>query len=78
MKKVIGSCSICGGDVEAYSGPWMSTEPPPPPTCRSCGAVSTAHKPVIPMRKEVAPPGWKINNPNWPTGHGEYLVRDDD
>lgn len=50
--QVIGSCSICGGDVEGWVGPYWSTVPPPPPKCRDCGAVSAAHKPVIPMRPE--------------------------
>lgn len=46
----IGECSICGGDVVYFVGVWMSIIPPPPPHCTSCGAVSAAHDPVIPMR----------------------------
>lgn len=46
----IGECSICGGDVYGHVGSLLSTVPPPPPTCRKCGAVSAAHDPVIPMR----------------------------
>jgi hypothetical protein len=46
----IGTCSICGGEVIGWVGPFWSTVPPPPPRCASCGAVSAAHDPVIPMR----------------------------
>lgn len=42
---VIGQCSRCGGDVQAYTGVWMAVVPPPPPKCVSCGAV--AGRPVI-------------------------------
>lgn len=50
---VIGSCSICGGDVVKYMGVWMSILPPPPATCRDCGATES-RGPVIPM---VSPSG---------------------
>ena len=47
---VIGSCSICGGDVVAVGARgWWSVAPPPPPTCRSCGAVAQNHRRTIPM-----------------------------
>ena len=49
-KQVIGSCSICGGNVVAYVGAWHSVLPPPPPTCSHCGAVDARSTlPVIPM-----------------------------
>lgn len=49
-KQVIGSCSICGGNVVAYTGAWMSILPPPLPTCTHCGAVNARSElPVIPM-----------------------------
>lgn len=53
MRTVIGTCSLCGGDVVGHSGVWMATIPPPPARCSSCGATE-ARKPVIPMRH--APP----------------------
>ena len=37
MKKTIGVCSQCGGDVEAHTGPWYSVNPPPVPACIHCG-----------------------------------------
>lgn len=51
MATRLGSCSICGGEVMAVdSWEWFSTEPLPPPTCRSCGAVTAAsQRDVIPM-----------------------------
>lgn len=49
MDRKIGSCSICGGDVVAYEGPWMATVPPPPPHCTSCGAVTADSERVIKM-----------------------------
>ncbi len=42
MEKIIGSCSICGGDVWRYIGPWYAIVPPPPPKCISCGATMRA------------------------------------
>ena len=39
MKKRIGTCSICGGNVMGVRGAWMSVNPPPPDTCSLCGAV---------------------------------------
>ncbi len=41
MRKRIGSCSICGGDVMAYTGAWFSVNPPPPPECSKCGATTS-------------------------------------
>ena len=39
MDTRIGTCSLCGGDVYGYTGPWWGTVPPPPPTCRNCGSI---------------------------------------
>jgi hypothetical protein len=44
-KKVIGTCSICGGKVVVY----QSMEGASVPTCTSCGAVKRETMPVIPM-----------------------------
>jgi hypothetical protein len=45
---VIGICSVCGGDVVQYSGPWYGSLPPA--TCVSCGATERQDRgPVIPM-----------------------------
>jgi hypothetical protein len=46
--EVIGKCSICGGDVEGFVGPWYGTTPPRA-HCRSCGAVEARNTTVIPM-----------------------------
>lgn len=58
MKRV-GTCSICGGDVFGVRGAWMSTNPPPPDTCRQCGAVAASD--IIPMVPRPGPrrPGWR-------------------
>jgi len=47
MYTVIGSCSLCGGEVRQHTGPWMGVIPPVP-TCSSCGA--TLKLPVVPMQ----------------------------
>ena len=38
--KLVGTCSICGGDVMGVRGGWTSVLPPPPDECSSCGAVA--------------------------------------
>lgn len=46
---VIGTCSICGGQVctpELWSGVGA-----PIPTCTRCGAVAASSGPIIPMRR---------------------------
>lgn len=52
---IIGTCSLCGGDVQRFDGPWAGVGPPPPPACVRCGAERK--RPVIPMhnppRREV-------------------------
>jgi hypothetical protein len=40
MNQRVGTCSLCGGDVVGYRGPWMGVTPPPPDKCKSCGATS--------------------------------------
>lgn len=47
--QVIGSCSICGGDVVGHVSSWHMVIPPPPARCTRCGAVEV-RQPVIPMR----------------------------
>lgn len=49
MDQVIGSCSVCGGEVVAHVGAWWSVLPPPPAHCRGCGA-SESRGPVIQMK----------------------------
>lgn len=50
MVKIIGSCSICGGQVTIPES-WMGT-PPPVPSCVACGAVKrTTNLPTIEMIK---------------------------
>lgn len=39
MYRTIGTCSICGGDVIEFIGPWHSITEPPEPNCSRCGAV---------------------------------------
>ena len=47
-KQIIGTCSICGGDV-TMPIIWYSIYPPRP-TCNKCGAVAAdERKPIIPM-----------------------------
>ncbi|HXP50981.1 MAG TPA: hypothetical protein VN922_13565 [Bacteroidia bacterium] len=48
MYEIIGKCSICGGQVEAFVGPWFGTTPPRA-RCKSCGAVEARSTTVIPM-----------------------------
>lgn len=47
MNDIIGTCSICGGEVV---GPriWHGIMPPPI-NCSRCGAVPMENTPVIPM-----------------------------
>lgn len=52
--KKIGTCSICGGDVMGFEGPYFGD--PPPAQCNRCGAVRRTERktpdkdyPVIPM-----------------------------
>lgn len=44
--QVLGSCSICGGEVTCPTAWWSIV--PPRPMCSNCGAVA-APGPVIPM-----------------------------
>lgn len=49
-KRIIGTCSCCGGAV-AIPDAWMSIIPPTP-ECIKCGAVSeNSYGPIIPMKK---------------------------
>jgi hypothetical protein len=72
MEQTIGTCSICGGEVRAYYGVWMSILPPPPPSCANCGARVAIHGPVIPMRatrtSSTAAIVYVVDS------HGNYLV----
>lgn len=55
MDKVIGTCSLCGGAVVVFEGPWGGTVPPTP-SCRSCHAESMeGYGPVIAMKPRVRP-----------------------
>ena len=36
----VGTCSICGGSVVGYRGPWWGVNPPPPDTCTQCDGVA--------------------------------------
>jgi D-arabinose 1-dehydrogenase-like Zn-dependent alcohol dehydrogenase len=54
MEQKIGVCSICGGDVVAWRGPWHAVIPPSAPHCTNCGAVEAASEPVIPMKRSGA------------------------
>lgn len=47
MNTILGSCSLCGGNVIGHSGGWHAIVPPPSPRCIQCGAVAAAN--VIPM-----------------------------
>lgn len=46
--RILGKCSICGGQVTVPSS-WLGILPPTP-TCQSCGAEAENPGPVIPMR----------------------------
>jgi len=47
--EVIGTCSLCGGDVMGYKV-WHGTIPPPA-RCSRCGANRVSQGPVIPMAR---------------------------
>lgn len=47
MKTIIGTCSICGGQV-CVPHIWHGVNPPVP-QCVQCNAVAANHGPVIPM-----------------------------
>lgn len=46
---VLGTCSLCGGEVRVPAL-YMSVVPPTP-TCARCGATKAAHGPVIEMQR---------------------------
>lgn len=54
-EQVVGTCSICGGDVVGVRGAWMSISPPPPDHCVECGAVAAAQVPPV-IKMVPAPP----------------------
>lgn len=47
MKRILGECSICGGDVTVPDIFWSVV--PPTPTCEKCGAIPRGFRRVIPM-----------------------------
>lgn len=47
MDKIIGQCSLCGGNVTVPTA-WWSTEPPVP-HCKKCGAHEKNQLPIIEM-----------------------------
>ncbi len=62
MNQVIGSCSLCGGDVVSHVGPWMGVIPPRA-HCSSCGALEAqgpvirmVPSPRVPVKQETATP----------------------
>lgn len=67
MHQIVGTCSICGGQVTVPSV-WHSIIPPEP-TCQSCGAVAASHGPVISMVKPA---------PRSSTGMRNALLRPED
>lgn len=49
--RVIGACSLCGGEVVVPTI-WMGVTPPVP-RCKKCDAVKAPQSlPVIPMKKQ--------------------------
>lgn len=63
MDRVIGRCSICGGNV-TFPDVWLGITPPKP-VCIGCGATRIKDDlPTIPMRKHdpLGPFVWQINN----------------
>lgn len=61
-KRVIGTCSICGGPVEEYTALHI-VGPFPPPRCARCGAtMEKPHGPTIPMKPSIDD-GWKPAKP---------------
>lgn len=55
--QVVGTCSLCGGDVVLPVVFWSVA--PPPPTCTRCGAQAAAPAlPVIPMTPVPARQPW--------------------
>lgn len=66
MSNIIGSCSICGGDV-ASPAIWAGIIPPTA-TCTRCGATSKNLGPVIPMRPVSEGKAWTGTS----TVHSEY------
>lgn len=52
MDKIIGRCSLCGGNVTVATYTYSTV--PPVPTCQSCGA--TAAQPTINMERRKLTP----------------------
>lgn len=49
-EKEIGTCSMCGGAVKVFTGPWYGINPPVP-RCTKCNAKPSPPKNVIPMQR---------------------------
>ena len=45
--QTIGICSICGGEVKVFSGPWYGVFPPTP-QCSKCGATPKVVRKSLP------------------------------
>lgn len=57
--QTIGTCSLCGGEVLAFVGPYFGM--PPEPQCSSCGAhPARPARPVIPMERRAPTPAISI------------------
>lgn len=65
MMDVVGTCSICGGEVMSYRI-WHAITPPPM-QCARCGAHAASHGPVIPM-VPAAPPSFPVDGTAVPPG----------
>ena len=48
---VVGRCSLCGGDVLAWTAPYYHSVVPPPLRCSGCGATRKNPRPLIVMEE---------------------------
>lgn len=58
---VVGTCSLCGGDVVGHIGAWFAVVPPPLARCSRCGAVEARGK-VIEMIRDNRPTTFTTTN----------------
>ncbi len=65
-EKVIGRCSICGGQVVQVLV-WLGVGPPPEAYCKSCGAIRKSNLPTIPMESPNGRDraGWDGGRERW-------------
>lgn len=77
-KTIIGTCSVCGGNVTVHTN-WMCVVPDVP-KCESCGARKAAGPVIdmVPSRPSPARQPWTgYGNEDWRTGGSSPRIQSD-